>query len=214
MKKLVFLFVLVAALLTGCGKEEVPFTAKNFEADGITALTVDVRDREIQVVASEDEKVRIDYFDSEKEFFNIADEEGSLTMTIADDKEWKDYIGANAPKEHRIIKLHLPEKMLSDLTLTTTNENISLPELTVGDTVTLSANGGNIIFGTLDVGSALTLNVKNGDITGTILGGYDDFDITCTIKKGDTSLPQRKEGGDKTLNVTANNGDVNISFEK
>lgn len=213
MKKFAFLFLLAAALLTGCSREEIPFTARSFEAEGITALTVDVRDREIQVAVSEDEKIHIDYFDSEKEFFNIAAAEDSLTMTIADDKEWKDYIGVNAPKEHRIIKVRLPENMLS-LSLATTNENITLPELTVGDTVTLSANGGNITFGTLDVARGLILNAKNGDISGTVLGGYDDFDMTVAVKKGDSSLPERKEGGGKSLAVNANNGDVNIDFKK
>ena len=65
----------------------------------------------------------------------------------------------------------------------------------------------------MDVGSALTLNVKNGDISGTVVGSYDDFAIQSEIKKGDSNLPN-KDGGDKTLNVTGNNGDVDIAFVK
>lgn len=213
MKKFALMMVLAAALLTGCGREEVPFAARSYEAEAVTNVTVDVRDREIAVTLSEDGKVHMDYYDSEKEFFDISVENGTLTMTAADDKEWKDYIGRNAPREHRVISLRLPEAALAQLTLSTTNENISLPALDVGETVTLSVNGGNITFDTLNVGKALDLDAKNGDISGKLLGGYDDFDITCTIKKGDTTLPQRKEGG-KTLTVNANNGDVNIEFEK
>ena len=93
-----------------------------------------------------------------------------------------------------------------------TNENISLSALAVTGSVSISANGGNISFGNLDVGSALTLEVKNGDISGAIVGGYDDFAIQSNSKKGGTNLPEQKDGGRKNLNVSSNNGDVNIEF--
>lgn len=206
------LLTLTLALLTGCAKEEVPLTARTYEVEAL-AVTLDARDREIQVSLSEDALVHIDYYDSEKEFFEITNDGGRLTMTAKTDKEGKDYIGKNAPKEKRVIALRLPASALETLTLSTTNEEIRLPALEVG-TLTLTANNGNITFDTLNVGKALSLDVKNGDITGTVLGGYDDFDITCTVKKGDSNLPQRKEGGEKTLTVNANNGDVNVTLEK
>ena len=53
---------------------------------------------------------------------------------------------------------------------------------------------------------------KNGDITGAVAGSYDDFAITSATKKGERILPDAKEGGEKTLDVTCNNGDVEISF--
>lgn len=205
------LFVMSMVLLTGCGREAVPFTERSVESEA-HCVTLEVRDREIKVEKSEDEMVHIDYFDSEKEFFDIAVENGQLTFVAKTDKEIKDYIGKNAPKEQRIITLRLPENLL-ELVLSTTNEDILLPALTA-ETLTLTANGGNITFDSLNVGTALNLDVKNGHINGKVLGGWDDFDITCTIKKGDSSLPQRKEGGEKTLTVSANNGDVNIEFAK
>ena len=66
----------------------------------------------------------------------------------------------------------------------------------------------------MDVVSALTLKVKNWDISGSILGSCDDFAIQTEIKKGESSLPDEKDGGEKTLNVSGNNGDVNIEFVK
>ena len=40
----------------------------------------------------------------------------------------------------------------------------------------------------------------------------NDFTIQTEIKKGETNLPDNKDGGEKTLNVSGNNGDVNIEF--
>ena len=43
---------------------------------------------------------------------------------------------------------------------------------------------------------------------------YDDFAIQTEIKKGDSNLPDNKTDGTKTLNVSSNNGDINIEFVK
>ena len=85
--------------------------------------------------------------------------------------------------------------------------------MAVTGSISISSNGGDIAFETLDVGNALTLSAKNGDISGTIAGSYDDFTIQSEIKKGESNLPNNKDGGEKTLHVSSNNGDVNIEFE-
>ena len=56
------------------------------------------------------------------------------------------------------------------------------------------------------------LKAKNGNITGSVSGSMDDFVIECTIKKGESNLPDNKEDGEKTLDVTGNNGDIQIEF--
>ena len=73
---------------------------------------------------------------------------------------------------------------------------------------------GNIIFDKLNACSDIVLNVKNGDITGSILGSYDDYSINCQIKKGETNLPSKKDGGYKQLDVIVNNGDAKIEINK
>ena len=91
---------------------------------------------------------------------------------------------------------------------------ITLPTVSVSDRITLSANGGDIDFLLLDVGNALTLEAKNGNISGTVLGTYEDFTISCTTKKRACNLPaEEKAEGGKALSVTANNGDVRIAFD-
>ena len=156
--------------------------------------------------------MHIQYFESSKEFYDISVSGGVLTMTGATDKSWTDYIGLAPSAEYRKIVLQVPDAMLENLTIATTNEDITLPSLSVTGSVSLDCNGGDISFDSLDVGTALTLNVKNGDVSGTLLGSYDDFAIRTEVKSGDSSLPESKDGGVKTLNVTANNGDVNVEI--
>ena len=199
--------------MSGCSDSSQPFEEKSYTSDTqINEINLDVRDREIEVSLSEDEQVHIQYSENNKEYYDISVSGNVLTMTSASDKEWTDYIGGKPSAEDRKITLQIPDALLENLTLSTTNEDIILFALAVTGSINISSNGGNIAFGNLDVGSALTLNVKNGDISGMIVGSYDDFSIQSEIKKGESNLQDKKDGGEKALTVSSNNGDVNIEF--
>lgn len=219
MKKIISILlclILGSFILSGCSNSDEPFEEKSYTSDTqINEINLDVRDREIEVSLSEDEQVHIEYSENSKEHYDISvSDENVLTMTSASDKEWTDYIGGKPSAEDRKISLQIPDALLESLTLSTTNEDITLSALAVTGSINISSNGGNIAFANLDVGSALTLNVKNGNISGAIVGSYDDFSIQSEMKKGESNLPVNKDGGEKTLVVSGNNGDVNIEFVK
>lgn len=136
-----------------------------------------------------------------------------MTMASTTNKEWTDYIGGKASAENRKIILQIPDGLLDNLSLVTTNEDIFLPTLAVKSNISISSNGGNITFENLDVGNALSLSVKNGDISGSIVGSYDDFAIQTEIKKGESNLPNTKDTGEKLLSVTCNNGNISVDFK-
>lgn len=217
MKKIILLVlsvVLGSSVLAGCSGSSGSFEEKSYTSDTqIKEINLDVRDREIEVSLSEDDQVHIHYYESGEEYYDISvSDENVLTMTSASDKDWTDYVGVKASADDRKISLQIPDELLENLTLSTTNEDITLSPLTVADSINLSSNGGNIDFENLDAGSSLVLDAKNGDISGTIAGSYDDFSIQTEIKKGESSLPDQKDGGEKSLNVSCNNGDVDIEF--
>ena len=213
---LVLCLILSGAFLTGCSDGGETFEEKTYTPDErIGGIELDVHDRDIEVSLSEDGQIHVRYFESGEEGYEIGvSDDNILTVTSADSKSWSDYIGKKPSDEYRKIYLQIPDALLDSAVLSSTNGNISLPELTVNESVNVSCSGGNIYFDTLNVGESIDLNVKNGDISGTIAGGYDDFAISSEIKKGECNLPETKNGGEKTLNVSGNNGDINIEFVK
>lgn len=218
MKKIISLalcLVLSSFALAGCSNSSQPFEEKSYTPDTqVNEINLDVRDRQIEVTLSEDEQVHIQYSENSKEYYDIAVSGNVLTMTSASSKEWTDYVGGKASAEDRKIVLQIPNTLLDSLSLSTTNEDVLLPTLTVKGGISISSNGGNITFENLNVGNALTLTAKNGDISGAIVGSYDDFSIQTEIKKGESNLPSNKGSGEKILNVSCNNGDVDIEFVK
>lgn len=221
MKKIIALVLAVISLTTiilfaGCSKNEQAFAQKSYDADGtkIEEINIDVRDRQIDVSVSADNQIRIAYSESDKEYYDITvSDDNVLTMTFVQNKEWSDFIGKKATDENRKITLEIPDALLKSLKLSTTNEDIKLTALNISD-ITLSSNGGNISFEKIDAKSSITLTAKNGNISGSVVGGYDDYAILCDIKKGESNLPSEKANGEKKLSVNANNGDVNIDFVK
>lgn len=205
---------LSSILLAGCSDNSEPFEEKTYTPDTqVSAVSLDVQDREIEVSLSEDEQIHIQYYENSKEYYDISvSDENVLTMTSASNKGWTDYIGGKPSAENRKISLQIPDGLLENLTLSTTNEDITLSALSVTKSISISCSGGNIAFEALDVGSALHLVVKNGDISGELAGSYDDFAIQSEIKKGESNLPDNKDSGAKLLNVSSNNGDVNIEL--
>ena len=204
-----------AVLLTACGGEDQTFSEKSYNAESsdVQEIRVDVADRQIELTPSEDGQIHITYSESDQEYYDISvSDDKILTMTAEDNKKWTDYIGGKPSDEDRRIVLQVPDGILTALELSTTNEEISLTPLAVSGSVTLSSNGGDIRFEELDAGSSVTISAKNGDVSGSIVGGYDDYEISCEIKKGDSNLPSEKEGGAKRLNVSNNNGDIDIKF--
>lgn len=219
MKKIIAIalcFIMSSFVLAGCSGESAPFEKKSFTPDTqVNGINLDVRDREIEVTLSDDEQVHIQYSENSKEYYEISVSDGNvLTMVNASNKEWTDYIGGKPSAEDRKIVLQVPTALLDTVTLSTTNEDVSFPALAVTGSIDISTNGGNITFESLDVGDTLTLTAKNGDISGTVIGSYDDFAIQSEIKKGDSNLPDNKDSGEKSLNVSCNNGDVDIEFVK
>ncbi len=218
MKKIIPLILCLAAIftLTGCAEQEetVFHTLQSYTAEGdaVTEISIDVRDRSVQVSPSQDGQVHISYYVSDQEYYDIdLSEDGCLTMTAVSDKTWADYIGTKTDESYRLIRLQVPDEQLEALTVATTNEDITLSPLTVEGSVTLTANGGDILLDGLDA-VRVSLNAKNGDISGILAGAYEEYAIACSIKKGDSNLPSEKDGQERTLIVNGNNGDIALDF--
>ena len=218
MKKIrALLFILAGVFVfsfAGCSNGGT-FTEKSYSSgeSEIKSVSIDVTDRELEIGTSEDGQIHVKYFDSEKEYLDISvSENQELLIKLVIDKDWTDYIGTKPSAEYRKIAVEIPDGLLVSFTAKTTNENIKVNPLSFAESVSLDSNGGDVTFERVSVGKSVSLTAKNGNIQGTLIGGWDDFSITCTIKKGDSNLPESKEDGDTTLTADCNNGDINIEF--
>ncbi len=96
--------------------------------------------------------------------------------------------------------------------LETKNDDINLSNVKVKGSVDATVSNGNLDIEKVAIEDTLKLKSKNGGINGTIVGSYDVFSISSQASKGKNNLPENKSGGDKKLDVNANNGDIDLKF--
>lgn len=223
------------------------------DAEKVTQMALTTRDRTVELVKSTDNQIHINYFENDKESYeiNVSDKK-ELTMKAVTDKNWKDYIGMNTDKAHRNIKIAVPSGIACEikiktskgdiafsevditgsvdaatsdgkievtnvsvdkiLKLKTKNDDMILSEVSIKGSIDASISNGNIEVTKVSVDDTLKLESKNGDITGSVKGSYDVFSISSNASKGKNNLPENKGGGAKTLDVSTNNGDINLEF--
>lgn len=205
--------VLALGAAGGCKNEE-NFSEKSYSCAGesVQSVNIDVRDSAVEIAPSEDGTLRLEYFESESRAYEIALTDSTLAVTLAERDGLGGYFGVLPDARFRTLRLFLPDGLRA-LSVSTTGEDITLAPLALSERIWLSANGGNIGFERLSA-REIGLNAKNGSITGSVVGGWDDFSIRCTVKKGESNLPALKEDGANDLLVDCNNGDVTISFER
>lgn len=205
--------VLALGAAGGCKNEE-NFSEKSYSCAGesVQSVNIDVRDSAVEIAPSEDGTLRLEYFESESRAYEIALTDSTLAVTLSERDGLGGYFGVLPDARFRTLRLFLPDGLRA-LSVSTTGEDITLAPLALSERIWLSANGGNIGFERLSA-REIGLNAKNGSITGSVVGGWDDFSIRCTVKKGESNLPALKEDGANDLLVDCNNGDVTISFER
>lgn len=203
--------VLALGAAGGCKNEE-NFSEKSYSCAGesVQSVNIDVRDSAVEIAPSEDGTLRLAYYESEARTYEIAFTDGTLSVSLT--ANGGTLFGVLPDARFRTLRLFLPDGLRA-LSVSTTGEDITLAPLALSERIWLSANGGNIGFERLSA-REIGLNAKNGSITGSVVGGWDDFSIRCTVKKGESNLPALKEDGANDLLVDCNNGDVAISFER
>lgn len=203
---------LAAGLLTGCGAQEEQFEERRYTADAAcTALSIQLRDRTLQLEPSSDGLIHIVCHESESRGYDIApDENGTLTVTQWEDNGPLGLLHTGVPAQGRTVLVQVPAS-LAGLNIQLQGENLALPALSVQGEANIRVNNGGLTFEMLDAPS-IRLEIKNGDISGAVAGAQSDYSITSEVKKGESSLPAEQSGGSRALSVLANNGDVAVAF--
>lgn len=219
----ILLFSLLGLLLVGisifllvCFLQKDVFTEKSYivatDSTKIDTIDIQVADRELDIRATTGNQIHIDYFDGTKEYLDITiSQSGTLTIKLINNKSWTDYIRLKPDATYRKITIQIPNNLVVNCAAKTTDADIKISALSF-QKLDLNTNGGNIFCERVDVQTSIGLTTKNGNITGSVIGGWDDFKISCTIKKGRCNLPLNKAEGTKALSANCNNGDINIQF--
>lgn len=185
------IFVLgLLALLSACSSDsEISYEEKSYSVDAerVSQIALSDEGKKVEVEESKDEKIHVTYSDSDQEFYDIdVTDEGVLSIKLVTDKEWKDYVGLKTDKEHRLIKIAVPNGISSEVKIETSKEDIILADLKIDGSIEAITNGGKIEFSNVSVSENISMKTKNDDI---ILNEVEtEASIEATTNKGDVKL--------------------------
>ena len=170
---------------------------KEFNSISITTDTAD-----IIFAVSDDGKCRVKCYEQENAKNSVAAQEGTLAITLIDERSVYDYIGINfgSPK----ITVYLPKAEYASLLINESTGNIVIPNdfdfedvdisLSTGDVdfcasaaelIRIKTSSGDIRVENLSTGS-LALSVSTGEVTAT--GVTCEGDLTVGVSTGKTYL--------------------------
>lgn len=182
---------------------EEEYTEKTYDSSEMyNAIVVTEEDTNVDIVKSEDDSFHISYFENEKRQYEINDSNDTLTLTVEDKHNWRDYV-INLNFNEKKTTIEVPEAFYGKIFTQTSNCDISISDVKTTDIETITSNDDvNISEVTCD--GTLTATSSNGniDIEKTQIGG------NAELKTSSNKMYITDVVCNGTLNATNSNADI------
>ncbi len=143
-----------------------PREKKVYEFDGkFTQITIGERSLPLYIKKSEDDKVRVTCFESEKDFYDIIDDEEELIIVPRSERSKTEKAQNLLGKEQGFLELQIPESLLKDLELIAFNKNgnLNIEDLELKSAHIRNLNGATVV-NSVKAEKELVVVGKNGII--------------------------------------------------
>lgn len=133
--------------LSSCQNEEV-FEEKTYKikSEEVENLSINLTDRYLEINESKDQNIYFSYFDTNKEKLEfIKNEESDLfEVSLSQNKKRSDFIGVKSSIDYRKVIIFIPNNSFYDLSISTTNENIKINQMSFLEELSIVTNNGDI----------------------------------------------------------------------
>ncbi len=192
-----------------------------YNSDDFSDITFDIDNRSIYVLPSTDDKVKIEYYDTEKNLINSTMSEGKLSL-MSEKSPWYEnliFSGVHITNDE-IFKVYLYLPTITgtyDLNLTTSNGEMSIKDVESVYDLYFHTSNGKIICENLDINKFIG-TTSNGDVsfTGVTLDTILDISTSngrmyFTNVSGDELDGNSSNGKIVATNIEFNNIELDTS---
>lgn len=200
--------------------------------ENISKVNIFVDMSDIKIIPADTDKIVLTYFTDDTNKYEITTDNGILSIEYVRFKrnkaKWYDYyINFDFGRDHDVI-LNVPRNFSADIQLSADYGDIEVSGVK-GGSMKINSDYGDIEiadckfnsidcaadYGDIDVerceGKILNFSTDCGDIEGTIAGNEADYTINAETELGDKNI-NNKAGGQNTLDVKTDLGDIDIKF--
>lgn len=170
----------------------------------ITTILVDDANFDIKVKNSADDKIHISYFENDKKKYEISESDsGVLNVSKKDSRDWYNYF-LNIQFESPTLTLEIPINFSGDITIDTSNSDITLENINAANINLTTSNDQIIVKNTIASGS-LNLKSSNGDVF--VSDTKVSKNIICNTSNDEINFSNVEC---ESLNAQSNNGDISL----
>ena len=218
--------ILFAVVMTAYHWDFSRLSTDNFEtntyeiSEAFNDIKLNTDTADILFAASSDNMCRVVCYEKENTKHSARVQDGTLTISVVDDREWYEDIGFSfhSPK----VTVYLPETEFSSIVIQASTGDIEIPNEIKVDSADISLSTGDIRVNNMSVGT-LTLSSSTGDIIVSNVTCTDDIkasvttgavkimDVTCQnlLSTGSTSdIFLKNVTATETFSIERSTGDV------
>lgn len=186
---------------------EVREMNREFKAD-YQRIIIDTKDREIKFEKSDDDKLHLEYTESEKRKIDISENGSELSVIEQFDYKWYDYI-FNFDFGNKLI-VKLPSDIKAQVSVNTSNGKISLTDISVKNSVDLHTSNGAVSLTDVSINGDINASSSNGriELVRVEITGKADMKTS----NGECSADGTSVGGE--LKYKTSNGKVYLNKTK
>lgn len=198
--------------LAGLGRRTA-FEEKTYTVQGAAVSAIALRDTNtaVQMVASPDDQIHLNYVESEWDFYDIdLSSSGTLTIAYRDDRPWFERIFDFSFSRGNATVLAIPAAYLGGVSLSTSNARISASDVDLRGDLTLRTSNGRIQLDGLNLLGQLRITTSNGLVelrrveADTISTQTNNGAVTATEVRAGAELVLRTSNGRLTVSsITA-----------
>ncbi|MGN1112790.1 MAG: DUF4097 family beta strand repeat-containing protein [Acutalibacteraceae bacterium] len=153
---------------------EVKEMNREFKAD-YQRIIIDAKDREIKFEKSDDDRLHLEYTESEKRRFDINESGAELKIIEQFDYKWYDYI-FNFDFGNKLV-VKLPSDIKAQISVNTSNGKISFTDISIKNSVELHTSNGAINITDVSIDGNINAQTNNGriELVSAVIAGKADM---------------------------------------
>ena len=193
--------------------------------ENVTGLSIKLNTEDVSVVMSSDDKVRVTFYEDEKEKHQVKVEDGVLSITSADAREWHETFGFFAQSPSVVIEL--PKAIYGEISIETNTGEMEISDVTC-EKLNLKVNTGDIELTRVIANEEMRVKTKTGDIefdecdagsvyvdavTGSVDGNFlTEKRFKAKTSTGSVRVPDTTTGG--ICEIITRTGDIRVEITK
>ena len=204
--------------------EEKSFSA---QIDGLSLVSVRDDNHAIRFVRSDDSQIHVTYYESDREFYDIRTENGTLEIVYRNDRKWYEKL-FNLNFQQISVTVALPDEYVGAIAADTSNSTVTVTGLDIDGDMNLKTDNGRIeirdssamnisavtsngavLLKGVETGAGIRAETSNGRMTAELV--RCGTELTLTTSNGAVSLDSIFAG--EAITLKSSNGSIAGSID-